>query len=104
MGIDDEIRERFKDRADKLAEEVSSLAGQVADKTAPSLFRFMRKFKPILATDAVVVVALAEDVKEVLGDPARFTAGLYGPKMEAVTGPFILGVDDTPLYHHDHAA
>jgi cytochrome P450 len=24
--------------------------------------------------------------------------------MEAVTGPFILGVDDTPLYHHDHAA
>ena len=22
-----------------------------------------------------------------LGDPARFTAGLYGPKMEAVTGP-----------------
>ena len=39
-----------------------------------------------------------------LGDPERFTAGLYGPKMEAVTGPFILGVDDTPLYHHDHAA
>ncbi|HEV7804721.1 MAG TPA: cytochrome P450 [Solirubrobacteraceae bacterium] len=104
MGIDDEIRERFKDRADKLAEEVSNLAGQVADKSAPSLFRFMRKFKPILATEAVAVVALAEDVKEVLGDPARFTAGLYGPKMEAVTGPFILGVDDTPLYHHDHAA
>jgi len=24
--------------------------------------------------------------------------------MEAVTGPFILGVDDVPLYHHDHAA
>ncbi len=34
----------------------------------------------------------------------RFTAHLYGPKMEAITGPFILGVDDTPLYHHDHAA
>ena len=104
MGIDDEIRARFKDRADKLAEEVSSLAGQVADKSAGPLFGFMRKHKPILSTDAVTVVALAEDVKEVLGDPARFTAGLYGPKMEAVTGPFILGVDDTPLYHHDHAA
>ncbi len=104
MAIDDEIRERFKDRTDKLAEEVSSLAGQVADKSAPSLFRFMRRFKPIIATDALTVVALAEDVKEVLGDPRRFTAGLYGPKMEAVTGPFILGVDDTPLYHHDHAA
>ena len=104
MGIDDEIRERFKGRADKLAEEVSSLAGQVADKAAPPLFKFMRNHKPILSTPAVTVVALNEDVKEVLGDPDRFTAGLYGPKMEAVTGPFILGVDDTPLYHHDHAA
>ena len=64
----------------------------------------MRKHKPIISTKTTTVVALAEDVKEVLGDPARFTAGLYGPKMEAVTGPFILGVDDTPLYHHDHAA
>jgi cytochrome P450 len=104
MGIDDDIRERFKDRADKLAEEVSSMVGGVADKMAPRLFRFMRNHKPIVSTDAVTVVALAEDVKEVLGDPARFTAGLYGPKMQAVTGPFILGVDDTPLYHHDHAA
>jgi len=31
VGIDDDLRERFKDRGDKLAEEVSSLAGQVAD-------------------------------------------------------------------------
>src|SRR5215210_2765460 len=93
MGLDDEIRERFKDASDKLA-----------DKAAPGLFAFMRKHKPIVATKDVTVVALAEDVKEVLGDPARFTAGLYGPKMTAVTGPFILGVDDTPLYHHDHAA
>jgi cytochrome P450 len=104
MGIDDEIRERFKDRSDKLAEEISNLFGQVADKAAPKLFAFMRNHKPIISTKAVTVVALNEDVKEVLGDPKRFTAGLYGPKMTAVTGPFILGVDDTPLYHHDHAA
>lgn len=64
----------------------------------------MRDHKPIISTKALTVLALAEDVKEVLGDPQRFTAGLYGPKMQAVTGPFILGVDDTPLYHHDHAA
>lgn len=104
MGLDDEIRERFMNASDKLAEEISSQAGQIADKAAPGLFKFMRKHKPIISTKAVTVVALAEDVKEVLGDPARFTAGLYGPKMEAVTGPFILGVDDTPLYHHDHEA
>jgi len=104
VGIDDEIRERFKGASDKLAEEVSGLAGQVADKAAPRLFRYMRNHKPIISTDAVTIVALAEDVKQVLGDPEHFTAGLYGPKMEAVTGPFILGVDDTPLYRHDHAA
>jgi cytochrome P450 len=104
MGLDDEIRERFRDRADKLAEDVSNLFGQVADKTAPRLFAFMRNHKPIISTKALTVLALSEDVKEVLGDPQRFTAGLYGPKMQAVTGPFILGVDDTPLYHHDHAA
>jgi cytochrome P450 len=104
MGFDDEIRERFHDAADKLAEQVSNLGGQVANKTAGPLFAFMRAHRPIIATDSVAIVALAEDVKEVLGDPERFTAGLYGPKMQAVTGPFILGVDDTPLYHHDHAA
>jgi cytochrome P450 len=104
VGIDDEIRERFMGAADKLAEQVSTLFGQAANKTAGPLFGFMRAHKPIIATDAVAIVALAEDVKEVLGDPERFTAGLYGPKMQAVTGPFILGVDDTPLYRHDHAA
>jgi len=104
VGLDDEIRERFKDASDKLAEEVSNLFGQVADKAAPHMFAYMRGHKPIISTKAITVVALAEDVKEVLGDSERFTAGLYGPKMEAVTGPFILGVDDTPLYHHDHDA
>ena len=104
MGLDDKIRERFKDASDKLAEEVANLFGQIADRAAPRWFSYMRKHKPIISTKSLTVVALAEDVKEVLGDPERFTAGLYGPKMEAITGPFILGVDDTPLYHHDHAA
>lgn len=111
MSLGDEIRalgERLRDGADEagdeLAEKIANLAGQVADKTAGPGFAFMRRYKPIIANDEVTVVALHEDVTEVLGDPARFTAGLYGPKMEAVTGPFILGVDDTPLYRHDHAA
>lgn len=107
MGIEDEIREigeRLRDRSEAAAEKIASLAGRGADQAAGPLFALMRRFKPIVSSDKVTIVALNEDVKEVLGDPARFTAGLYGPKMEAVTGPFILGVDDTPLYHHDHAA
>ncbi|MDQ3677454.1 MAG: cytochrome P450, partial [Actinomycetota bacterium] len=107
MGIEDEIREigeRLHDRSDVVAEKISSLAGRGAEQVVGPLFALMRKVNPIVSNDGVTIVALNADVKEVLGDPARFTVGLYGPKMEAITGPFILGVDDTPLYHHDHAA
>ncbi len=107
MGIVDEIKEaaeKLGDQKDKLTEKVSDLAGQLADKGSAEGFELMRRFNPIITAGPTTIVALHEDVVEVLGDPARFTADLYGPKMEAVTGPFILGVDDTPLYHHDHAA
>ncbi|MGH2841451.1 MAG: cytochrome P450 [Solirubrobacteraceae bacterium] len=104
MGLDDEIRERLRNQVDSITEDIANLAGKVADQMAGPSFALMRKYNPIISNGDVTVVALNEDVREVLGDPARFTAGLYGPKMEAVTGPFILGVDDTPLYHHDHAA
>jgi len=107
MGLDEEIRElseRLRGGSDRAAEKITSLAGRVADEAAGPAFALMRRLNPIVSNGDVTVVALNEDVKEVLGDPQRFTAGLYGPKMEAVTGPFILGVDDTPLYHHDHAA
>ena len=108
MGIVDEIKEaaeKLGDQKDKLTEKVSDLAGVLADRGSAEGFEIMRKTDPILSLPGgVTIVALHEDVVEVLGDPARFTADLYGPKMEAVTGPFILGVDDVPLYHHDHAA
>jgi cytochrome P450 len=108
MGIVDEIRqagEKLADKKDELTEKVSDLVGVLADRNADESFAVMRKVDPIVSLPGgVTVVALHEDVVEVLGDPARFTAHLYGPKMEAVTGPFILGVDDTPLYRHDHAA
>lgn len=108
MGILDEIREaadKLGDQKDKLTERVSDLVGGFADRTSDESFAIMRRFDPIVSLPGgITIVALNEDVKEVLGDPARFTADLYGPKMEAVTGPFILGVDDVPLYHHDHAA
>jgi len=104
----DELRglgERLGHEREELTEQVSDLVGRLADRGSAEGFELMREHDPIVSLPGgVTVVALAEDVKEVLGDPARFTAGLYGPKMEAVTGPFLLGVDDTPLYHHDHAA
>jgi cytochrome P450 len=108
MGFLDELKEvgeRLKHKQDELAEKVSDIIGGLADRGSAEGFELMRDHNPIVSLPGgVTVVALNEDVKEVLGDPARFTAELYGPKMTAVTGPFILGVDDTPLYHHDHAA
>jgi cytochrome P450 len=108
MGILDEIKEagaRLAHERDKLTETISDLVGGFADRTSAEGFEVMRDHNPIVQLPGgVTIVALHEDVVEVLGDPARFTAHLYGPKMEAITGPFILGVDDTPLYHHDHAA
>ena len=108
MGILDEIKEvaeKLGDQRDKLTERVSDLVGGFADRSSDESFALMRRLDPIVSLPGgITIVALNEDVKEVLGDPGRFTADLYGPKMEAITGPFILGVDDVPLYHHDHAA
>jgi cytochrome P450 len=108
MGIIDEIKEvgeRLRDDKDRLTEAVTDLVGRLADPHVDETFAVMRRHDPIVSLPGgITIVALNEDVKEVLGDPARFTVGLYGPKMTAITGPFILGVDDTPLYHHDHAA
>lgn len=108
MGFLDELKgvaARLEHKQDELTEKVSDIVGGLADRGSAEGFELMRDHNPIVSLPGgVTIVALNEDVKEVLGDPARFTADLYGPKMVAVTGPFILGVDDTPLYHHDHAA
>ena len=107
MGILDEIRElgeRLRDEKDEAAEKISDAVGRIADRRADATFELMRTLDPIVTAGPTTIVTLAADVKEVLGDPRRFTVGLYGPKMEAVTGPFILGIDPGELYDHDHAA
>lgn len=107
MGIADEIKqvaERLRDDKDRATEAVSEVVGRLSDRAAGPAFAVLRRHHPILTAGSTTVVTLNVDVKEVLSDSARFTADLYGPKMTAITGPFILGVDDTPLYHHDHAA
>jgi cytochrome P450 len=107
MGIVDELREvaeRLREEKDELTEAVSDVVGRFAGEAAGPTFAHMRKHNPIVTAGPTTIVTLNEDVKEVLGDPKRFTVALYGPKMEAITGPFILGIDPGPLYDHDHAA
>jgi cytochrome P450 len=68
------------------------------------VFALLRRVRPMFALRRFGVVTRADDVRAVLHDDAGFTVGLYEPKMTAVTGPFILGLDDTPLYRREHAA
>lgn len=106
MGIVDEIRqaaESLREDSERAAAAVSAVVGRFADRASGPTFAAMRRHNPIVTAGTTTIVTLNADVKEVLGDPERFTVDLYGPKMTAITGPFILGVDDTPLYRHDHA-
>jgi cytochrome P450 len=64
----------------------------------------LRRVRPIVATRRFAVVTRADDVREVLDDHRNFTVALYTPKMAELSGPFILGLDDTQLYRHDDAA
>ncbi|HEX8085681.1 MAG TPA: cytochrome P450 [Solirubrobacteraceae bacterium] len=79
-------------------------AGRWLGNRLPWVFARLRRHRPIVSLRKYAVVTLAADVREVLDDHHAFTVALYAPKMEAITGPFILGLDDTPLYRHDDAA
>lgn len=78
--------------------------GRLVGRYSGGVFARLRRHRPIISTRRLAIVTRAADVREVLGDHDDFTVQLYEPKMTAITGPFILGLDDTPLYRHDHAA
>lgn len=107
MTLVDELSELVddvRDDAGKAAEKAADLAGRALDRYSLEAIRGLRRHRPIIAGRSVAVVTRADDVREVLGDHEAFTVALYAPKMEALTGPFILGLDGTPLYVHDHTA
>ncbi|MBJ7520611.1 MAG: cytochrome P450 [Solirubrobacteraceae bacterium] len=93
-----------RDEAGRAAEHAADLAARALDRYSLDAIRGLRRHRPIIAGRSVAIVTRADDVREVLADHEAFTVALYAPKMEALTGPFILGLDDTPLYRHDHAA
>ncbi len=70
----------------------------------PRIFALLRRVRPIVSLRRYALVTRHADVREVLADHHAFTVARYAPTMEAITGPFILGLDETPLYRHDDAA
>src|SRR4051794_12593614 len=85
------------------AEITVDAVGWGVERSARPLFGLLRRYSPIASTDSLATVTHAADVREVLEDHVHFGVP-YGAKMQAIPGPFILGLDDTPLSRHDHAA
>jgi cytochrome P450 len=81
----------------------STISQQLADRSR-AVLGVVRSVKPLIATGRFGLVTRADDVREVLADYEHFTVPFYEQKMTEISGPFILGLDGTPLYRRDHAA
>lgn len=106
MGLAEEIEQltgRLRSEIREATEAVTGAIGREVTENIGPILAGLRRHRPILQTKAFTLVTRDADVREVLGDHARFTVP-YAAKMQAITGPFILGLDDTELYRRDHAA
>jgi len=93
--------ERLAGELEKLAKEAVTLLEKHVGDHPELVFAVLRRLKPILVVKGFGLVTRHADVEEVLHHPQEFTVQAYAPKMEAITGPFFLGLDDTPLYERD---
>jgi cytochrome P450 len=63
------------------------------------LFRFLRRFNPIWPVGNYLVVSRYLDLVEVMSRDVEFTISqVNGPKLNAIDGPFLLGLDRGPQY------
>lgn len=67
------------------------------------VFAPLRRYKPVAGLGGRLWLTRHEDVRRVLSSDEAFHV-TYGEKMEAVTGPFVLGYDDGPSYRFERAA
>ncbi len=81
-------------------EGVEKLERHVEEHPQP-LFALLRRLQPVLVIHGVAIVTRYDDVVAVLEDDRSFGVEPYGVKMRALTGEFILGLNDSPRYEHD---
>jgi hypothetical protein len=107
VGIVDEIREtceRLREDKDRLVEAVTDLTGRLADGGAGETF-------PVMRSHGLDRLRRADHRRRAQrgrqGGPRR-SRPLHRRPVHAEDGggrgPFILGLDDTPMYRHDRAA
>ena len=97
------LPKRFADDLSRLKQAVLGTLEQHLKEHPEPLFALLREVKPILVTHGLAIVTRFEDVIEVLDHPAEFNVP-YAPKMQAITGDFILGLDNNAQYEHDVSA
>jgi cytochrome P450 len=97
----------------KLAEDFSNLKELAAERlqawfAGPELLRTLsqglRTYMPILVVPRLAIVSRYPDVLEVLSNDRDFTIKeINAAKMARTSGPFILGMDDSPQLQHEKA-
>jgi len=87
-----------------LKQRITSAIGEQLGEHSREVFAVVRRLRPLIATRRFGLVTRADDVRDVLADYEHFGVPNYNTKMTEMSGPFILGLDDTPLYKRDHAA
>ena len=65
------------------------------------LFAALRAVRPVFVLRGMAIVTRFDDVVEVLARDADFTVDGYAAPMRAITGDFILGLDQGPHYERD---
>lgn len=80
-----------------VSEGVHELEHHVEEHPQP-LFMLLRRVRPVLLIHDIAVVTRYTDVVDVLNDGETFGVEPYGAKMRALTGDFILGLDDSVQY------
>jgi cytochrome P450 len=87
----------YLERYDAASEsEKYPLARGWIDKEPLPFFKELREKRPILVTPKATILALYDDVIEVLGMPRIFTVALYLPKMS--NGIYLMAHDDDALH------
>src|SRR6185295_7623949 len=67
-----------------------------------AIFALLRRFKPVLVAPGIAVVSKYDDAIEVLGHDEFFSVTeIYLQKMKMTTGPFVLGMPNTPQYQRE---
>jgi cytochrome P450 len=94
------LADAISDPRELAAAQVELVFGWLAQRPK-EMFDDLRANAPIFHSPGAVIVTKYRDVMEVLDHDAIFTEQLYAPRMERISGPFFLGMPNSPRYERE---